>query len=567
MKRKMHFPSFRRRIFAAMLLASLIPLLLCTVLTVQITRLRMQNKAKQAMAEQATVLCQSLDSIRDALLSAASRLTDTDTAIHALGTGTASRIQVNSLLFDATDSYRNLAVFDLYDSGGICRYSTRGSVSQDLPVDWGVLYGAAQSPGAPVYYATENPEDTASALLLGAIQLNAEDGCVGFLVMRMYLAGFHTLLDGKYVQSDILLLNQFFRPIYGSQTTLTQVLAPTLRNSLLRGAMPEDGNYVYYLATHAATGLNLVLRQPQMFTAQTVWMLYTAAFFCVLACIGVSALVSFPLSRQIASPVEGLMKAFDKVQQDDLEIQLKVDRQDEFGQLADRFNRMVHALNVNRQELISNQKELNQAQIRMLQAQLNPHFLCNTLDTMKWIGKIHKLPQVALMSTNLADILRFCISAEEFVPLYQEMDILHRYIEIQEIRLSDDFSFQVDIPEELYDAYVPKMILQPIVENAIVHGIDGLSGSIIRIRARENAGMLQIEVTDNGRGFPAEMLGQPYRQDKTLAKGHLGLYNVDTILRRHFGESCGLVLGCGDNGKGARVTASLPIRPEEEKPC
>lgn len=261
------------------------------------------------------------------------------------------------------------------------------------------------------------------------------------------------------------------------------------------------------------------------------------------------------------------MKAFDKVQQDDLEIQLKVDRQDEFGQLADRFNRMVHALNVNRQELISNQKELNQAQIRMLQAQLNPHFLCNTLDTMKWIGKIHKLPQVALMSTNLADILRFCISAEEFVPLYQEMDILHRYIEIQEIRLSDDFSFQVDIPEELYDAYVPKMILQPIVENAIVHGIDGLSGSIIRIRARENAGMLQIEVTDNGRGFPAEMLGQPYRQDKTLAKGHLGLYNVDTILRRHFGESCGLVLGCGDNGKGARVTASLPIRPKEEKPC
>ena len=199
----------------------------------------------------------------------------------------------------------------------------------------------------------------------------------------------------------------------------------------------------------------------------------------------------------------------------------------------------------------------------MLQAQLNPHFLCNTLDTMKWISKINKVPQVALMSTNLADILRFCISAEEFVPLYREMEILERYMEIQKIRLSDDFSFRQEIPEELYDCLVPKMILQPIVENAILHGLRDASGSVIHVRAAEERGILHIAVTDNGRGFPLQMLG-PYRRDKDLAKGHLGLYNVDMILRRNFGEEFGLFLEPGDDGVGARVIATLPARYEEE---
>lgn len=559
--------SFRHRLFAAMLLSSLLPLLICSVLMVQITRLRMENKAREDMAQQSAVLCQSLSEIRQAVTGAAARLTDTEAAIHALGSGVGSRLQTNSLLFDATDSWRNLAVFDLYDTAGVCRYSTRGTLSQNLPTDWGVLYGAFQAQGEPVYYATEDPADTASALLLAGVRLEAEDGCSGYLVMRLYSGGFHVLLDGKYVQSDVLVLSRFFRPIYGSQTGLTQVLAPQLRQELLEGNFPEDGSYVYSVTHHDVTGLNLVLRQPKMFTATTVRLLTTAGLVCVLVCVFISALVSLPLSRQIAAPLENLMAAFGRVQQDKLETQLPVDRQDEFGQLADRFNHMVHALSVNRQELLTNQQELNQAQIRMLQAQLNPHFLCNTLDTMKWISKINKVPQVAMMATNLADILRFCISAEEFVPLYREMEILHRYIEIQKLRLSDDFSFSECIPEELYDCMVPKMILQPIVENAILHGIDGQSGSTIRICARVADGLLQIDVTDNGRGFPQEMLGQPYGRDKGLAKGHLGLYNVDMILRRNYGEHCGLFLDCGEGGVGAKVTATLPISYEEEHEC
>ena len=556
--------SFRNRLFAAMLLCSLIPLLLCTALMTQITRLRLDGKTREDGREQTAALLSSMDFISQALTESARRLQDTETAIHGLGAGIGSRLQINSLLFDATDSYRNLAVFDLYDSAGTCRYSTRGTLSAGMSTDWGLLCGAAREPGQPVYYASEDPMDTGSPLLLGAVQLRAEDGCSGYLVMRLYLAGFHSLLDGKYSQSDILILSSFFRPIYSSQSYLTQTLAPQLRQQLLAGETPEDGEYVYSISLHESTGLYLVLRQPRMFTAGTVRLLYTASLICMLVCILVSVLVSFPISRQITSPLRRLMSAFDKLQQADLETQLPVEGGDEFSRLAVRFNEMVLALKSNREELLSNQQELNEAQIRMLQAQLNPHFLCNTLDTMKWISKINKVPQVALMSTNLADILRFCISAEEFVPLYRELEILERYIEIQKMRLSDDFAFREEIPEELYDCLVPKMILQPIVENAILHGLGGVAGSVIRVRAAEQEGVLHITVTDNGKGFPPELEGRPYRRNKTLAKGHLGLYNVDMILRRNFGEEFGLFLERGDGGVGASVTASLPIRYEEE---
>lgn len=559
--------SFRRRLFGAMLLSSLIPLLICTVLMVQITRLQMDRRTQEEAERQSEILLESLDTVSTALVSSGERLLDSDSVIHDLASGQGNRLKMNTLLFDATDSFRGYAVFDLYGEDGICRYSTRGSISGDLATDWGVLYGAAANPGEPVFYASEDPSDTGSALLLGAVQLKEEDGCTGYLVMRMYLAGFHALLDGKYGQNDVLILSRFFRPVYSSESYLIQSLAPALRQQLLSGDRLEDDSYVCTVRHHQATGLYLALRQPVLYTGRTVQLLTTAGIICALISVVISVAVSLPISRQISNPISRLQQAFDQVQQDDLETQVEIPGTDELAMLSHRFNRMVAALKANRQELLRNQQELNEAQIRMLQAQLNPHFLCNTLDTMKWISKINKVPQVALMSTNLADILRFCISAEEFVPLYREVEILERYIEIQKIRLSDDFSFTLGIPEELYDCMVPKMILQPIVENAILHGLSDVAGGTIRVSAQEDTGLLRITVTDNGRGFPEEMAGKPYRRDADSAKGHLGLYNVDTILRRNYGEGCGLFLGCGEGGIGASVTAVLPIRYEEESEC
>ena len=216
---------------------------------------------------------------------------------------------------------------------------------------------------------------------------------------------------------------------------------------------------------------------------------------------------------------------------------------------------------------MENQRALNRAQIRMLQAQLNPHFLCNTLDTMKWISKINQVPQVALMSTNLDDILRFCITPDEFVPLRRELEILSRYVEIQRIRLSESFSYTEAVPEALLSCMVPKMLLQPLAENAILHGLSGVEHgelSVTAVLAEQD--VLEIRVRDNGCGVPEEVLAQ-YRDGAPRPGGHFGLHNVDAILRIRYGPDRG-VRFVPVQGEGACIRITLPVfRKGEEPPC
>lgn len=136
----------------------------------------------------------------------------------------------------------------------------------------------------------------------------------------------------------------------------------------------------------------------------------------------------------------------------------------------------------------------------MMQAQLNPHFLYNTLDTIKWMGKIHQAPEIATISADLADILRSSISADELVPLRQELRLVERYVEIQNIRFSGAFALTVEVDEPLRDVPVPKLMLQPLVENAILHGFRDRSGGEIRISAYRAEEDLILTVRDNGCG-------------------------------------------------------------------
>ena len=556
--------SFRSRLLLSFLIASLVPMIICSAMLSQISRIQMKKQMETDAQTQTAHLMTALDHVSDALPGAARALEESGLLPRAFTS--LEDTKVNTALFYATEGSRDLADYSLYNLGGSLCYST-GSVTPGatLPTRWGILFAAKNAGGQAVY---QPPMDGGEALLQGAALLSSPQGePLGYLVMELSGENFQKLFSGKYGSSNqILLLSRYWHPVYASQSGLTEELADTLRSQLLGdgrpGAQTED--FRYQIQAHRPTGLFLVLRQPQLFTQSTRKLLRAASFFCVLVGIVISAALCLPLSQRVSLPIRRLLEAFNRLEQDDLDVHVSRDGEDELGQLAEGFNHMVLALKTNRQELVDNQRELNQAQIRMLQAQLNPHFLCNTLDTMKWISKINKVPQVALMSTNLADILRFCISAEEFVPLYRELEILERYIEIQKLRLSDDFAFRQEIPEELYDCLVPKMILQPIVENAILHGLSGVAGSVIRVRAEEKGETLYITVTDNGQGFPPEMTGRPYRRDKDLAKGHLGLYNVDMILRRNFGEEYGLFLERGDGGVGASVTASLPIRYEED---
>lgn len=562
-------PSFRRRLFAGFLAASLIPLLACSAMLLQIFRLRLAGDAEREMAEQLDLVSRSLDGVFDAFSQAAGGLQGNPVIAEALAGQAGEDTLVNNELFDATGEARSYAGFALYDLEGARRYSTRRDPREErLSPEWGALYAAAEPGEAPRFTACEDVTDTAGPLLRGAARLADGGGRpVGYLVVSLYYDDFYRLLEGKYgARNELILLSSYWRPVYCAQPALAASLAPRLRSRLLAGREldnPEEG-FQYAVARQEAGGLYLVLRRPQTFTGETMRLLHTVSFGCAVVCVALSVLMSLKLSGQMFRPVQQLRRGLGEVEHNNLDVCVPAEREDELGELARRFNDMVEALKRNQEALVANQRELNQAQIRMLQAQLNPHFLCNTLDTMKWISKINKVPQVAVMSTNLADILRFCISPEEFVPLGREAEILERYIEIQKIRMSGAFSFRMDLPEDLRDCRIPKMILQPLVENAILHGLEGVENGVVEVAAREEAGMLRVTVRDNGLGLPPELAVGRYRSLGPAGK-HLGLYNVNTILTKYYGDGCGLFL---ENGRpGAAVTAVLPVRREEETEC
>lgn len=562
-------PSFRRRLFAGFLAASLIPLLACSAMLLQMFRLRLAGDAEREMAEQLGLISRSLDGMFDAVSQAAGRLQKNPIIAEALAGQAGEDTLVNNELFNATREGRNSAGFALYDLQGVRRYSTRQDPREDhLSPDWGTLYAAAEPGEAPRFTACEDAADAGGPLLQGAARLSDGMGRpVGYLLISLYYDDFYQLLEGKYgPRNELVLLSSYWRPVYCAQPSLAESLAPRLRSRLLAGQSlddPEEG-FQYAVARQETGGLYLILRRPQTFPGETMRLLYTVSFGCAVVCVALSVLMSFKLSGQMFRPIQRLRQGIGEVEHNNLDVCVPAEREDELGELARRFNEMVEALKRNQEALVANQRELNQAQIRMLQAQLNPHFLCNTLDTMKWISKINKVPQVAVMSTNLADILRFCISPEEFVPLGREAEILERYIEIQRIRMSGAFAFRMDLPEELTDCLIPKMILQPLVENAILHGLEGVEDGVVEVAAREEAGALRVTVRDNGLGLPPELAVGRYRSRGPAGK-HLGLYNVNTILTKYYGDGCGLFLE--NEAAGAAVTAVLPVRREEETEC
>ena len=559
------FHSFRQRLNAAFLAVSLVPMLICSALLLQIFRLRLQTDASETAQTQLDSISQSFDALHKGFQEVLDSLQTNSLVTKALFDGTAEDSKVYTQLFSATESVRSFARFDLYDISGRWRYSTQTAPEdRTLPTNWGILSEAARAEAGTLFYsASEDPSDTAQPLLqAGALLTDRYGAPMGYLVIEVYEANLQALLGGKAgAQNELLLLDRFWRAIYCSRPAQAQSLTDALRMQLLSG-LPLTGSsdeFLYTVRVHPGTGLVLVLQQPQVFTKDTLRLLYTVSALSALICVLVSILMSLQLSRSTFRPIGRLHHGIRQVGKNDLDVRVPVPegRHDELDELAVQFNSMVVALQHNQQALLENQQALNDAQIRMLQAQLNPHFLCNTLDTMKWISKINQVPQVALMSTNLADILRFCISPDEFVPLKKELEILSRYIEIQRIRLSDSFVYHADVPQELEALMVPKMLLQPLAENAILHGLEGVEhGEITASACLLPDGTLELRVRDNGRGLPPELLG-PYRPPEKQT-GHLGLFNVDTILKKHYGERFGLRLENNTAGGGACIIAVLP---------
>ena len=252
------FSSFRNRLFAAFLAASLIPLFICSALLLQIFRLQMTSQAQQEASDSLAELAQILDQVHLDFTRIAAAVSQDDTLIQAVVQGTRENSEVYNRFLEVTQSFRDNACFDLYDRRGGWLYSTRNLPHDDpLSTRWGVLYAAEQQ--REVVFSP--PEDSASSgpCLLGAAPLLDGSGQIaGFLLIRLEQSDLNDLLGGAVgTSNNLLLLSAYWRPVYCSQSGLSVSLANTLRQRLLSGQPLNSRSeaFTYTVSHHPSTGL------------------------------------------------------------------------------------------------------------------------------------------------------------------------------------------------------------------------------------------------------------------------------------------------------------------------
>ena len=559
--------SFRRELLVSFLAVSVLPLTVCCLFLIQMFKVKVGRDFEKKDMELAGAVEQQLMTLFDGYGAAAEVLCMDPVVADALQNETYGRKnEVYRRLYSATSSYREMAGFNLYNPDGSCLYSTGNRIyGQSLPVYWGILREAHAHPNDLIIRSDLEADGDEVLRFARAVTGDSEE-CSGYFVVTMTAEHFAKALSGTYSGQDgICILNGFLETVYSVGTASGETVGTVLRSRFLQGEPLTEvwNNNSIYVSSLGDTGLYSVLIRPHVFTSDTTRSMYTVLIFMAAGSFLLSVAVAVGISSFLSKPIHVLHDAMDEVQEGKLDTHVDMERPDEFGELAENFNIMTKRISSYMEERVQREKELNETQIAMMQSQLNPHFLYNTLDTMKWVAKANHIPEIATLAAKLAKILRTSISSAQFITLREEMTLVESYAEIQKIRFNGKFDFRYEVDPETEEIMVPKLIVQPIVENAVIHGLADEDEGHIFVRAHREKAELVIEVSDDGCGISDDVIRLLGNRDKEQRKGHIGFYNVDTIIRLYYGKDYGLRAERLPAG-GTKVTIRIPVNGSGE---
>lgn len=551
--------SFRNRILVGILSATILPVLLCYFMIFQLQVRKYDENQRKNAQNQLQQCVDSLSVLFESVSDVAKRL-DKSTIVHSvLRQDTRDSRILYQVLSRETQDLRQYMRVDIYLRDGSCGYSSEHVRKEEtMDPEWGILYAARQTDELVFSRST----DGESVFHIAKAVRSFDQSVLGYIVFSASWNSMNDLFRKVASESlDVAILDSCWEPAYSTRPASVDEIVQKLRSRILSGedvGWNESGESRYYTQREPISGFFVLLTQTVTFNNKAVTTFNNFSIILSVLCFMLCLCAATALSASLSRPVNRLELAMNRVEQGDFSARLETGRADEFGRLAENFNRMVGEYQSNLIRSVQNQRELNDAQVRMMQAQLNPHFLYNTLDSMKWLGIAHQVPGIAELATDLATLLRSAINAEEFFTLEQELELVERYMDIQYIRFEDRFTCEIEVDDRFQHCLVPKLILQPLVENAIIHGVADREEGYIKVTAAQDGGDLILSVRDNGCGIPSDALSQ-INQGMPKAMGkHLGIYNVNQILRLHYGEEYGVRAESVD-GHGSCVQLRIPM--------
>ena len=285
----------------------------------------------------------------------------------------------------------------------------------------------------------------------------------------------------------------------------------------------------------------------------------------ILILAGIMVVVFWTVRKTIRSvtvPINALCDAARQMEKGDFTAEQPISSDDEIQILVHRFDRMRDKIAKLVEDIKTEQMKLKDTELKLLQEQINPHFLYNTLDTIVWLAEDGQDKEVVAMTTSLSEFFRTVLSGgSDYITIREEEAHIHSYLRIQHFRYEDILDYEIAIDEKLYNYMILKLTLQPLVENALYHGIKNKreKGKII-IRGYEDGADIVFEVSDNGIGMTEEELSnlkRKIKQKSSSEKNGFGLINVEERIRMNYGYRYGLEFE-SEKGVGTRVTVRIP---------
>ena len=293
-------------------------------------------------------------------------------------------------------------------------------------------------------------------------------------------------------------------------------------------------------------------------------------FTCVIISLVLVVIVSFKFSRTLTNPIFKLKRLMKQAESGDLTVRFNFQHNDEIGELGQSFNHMIARIDQLIQMVYVEQENKRTAEMKSLQEQIKPHFLYNTLDTISWMARDYDAEDIVRLGDALTNMFRIGLShGKDIITVKEEITHVSNYLYIQKIRYKDKLNYVIHVDESLYAIEVPKLILQPLVENAIYHGVKAKrGGGTITITGVPEGENLVFTVQDNGAGMPQEKVEELNRRMSERSvldeQKSFGLFYIRERIQLCYGTGYGVHVESA-LGEGTRVTITLPLYQKPKK--
>ncbi|MDK8183336.1 sensor histidine kinase [Paenibacillus sp. UMB4589-SE434] len=381
---------------------------------------------------------------------------------------------------------------------------------------------------------------------------------LGYIIYQLYESDIQKIIFEQ--NNEIAMITDQHNTIIATTSNATKGVlnkfSPTFDNQ--GHVLLNNGKYYMYTKRIPDTPIQVVTLnsyKSEQYTYYTVSVFVLAASVLLWIMIQI---MSHKMSTRNSESIDKLIHALAQLREGNFNGYVDIQTNDEFEILGDEYNVMLDRL----KDLMEKNKELSELstiiEVKQLQSQFHPHFMFNVLETLRYAIKIDA-NQAQDIVMILSRLLRYSIGHDRSVQLQDDMNYVQDYLKLQHIRFNERLEYQISVAEETQEVYVPKLLLQPIIENAIKYGYQHQSKVLIEIRIYTSAGKLILEVHDNGHGMNEETLQQVNQilQSQSNTTKHIGLYNVHRRLVLLYGEQSGIHID-STQGKGTCVTLTIP---------